>query len=151
MNPYFAGKKLSDTQRQIATIDDDVKSTNRGFGTRVEQGSSLGDDLALRRALRVPGSLRAPQRHRAHPRQQRPLKRYRLNRGNNRRLNHAIHVIALTQAGYDPRARAFLARSRAEGKSSREAMRALKRRLSDVLYRQLLADAARQPHLLDKT
>jgi transposase len=77
--------------------------------------------------------------------------RYRLNRGNNRRLNHAIHVIALTQAGYDPRARAFLARSRAEGKTSREAMRALKRRLSDVVYRQLLADAARQPHLLDKT
>jgi transposase len=77
--------------------------------------------------------------------------RYRLNRGNNRRLNHAIHVIALTQAGYDPRAKAFLARSRAEGKSSREAMRALKRRLSDVVYRQLLADAARQPSLLDKT
>ena len=69
--------------------------------------------------------------------------RYRLNRGNNRRLNHAIHVIALTQARNDPRAQAFLARSRAEGKTSREAMRALKRRLSDVVYRQLSADAHR--------
>jgi hypothetical protein len=52
--------------------------------------------------------------------------RYRLNRGNNRRLNHAIHVIALTQARNDPRAQAFLAHSRAQGKTSREAMRALK-------------------------
>jgi transposase len=70
--------------------------------------------------------------------------RYRLNRGNNRRLNHAIHVIALTQARNDPRAQAFLAHSRAQGKTSREAMRALKRRLSDVVYRQLSADAHRQ-------
>jgi transposase len=70
--------------------------------------------------------------------------RYRLNRGNNLRLNHAIHVIALTQARNDPRAQAFLASRRAEGKTSREAMRALKRRLSDVVYRQLTADAQRQ-------
>jgi transposase len=70
--------------------------------------------------------------------------KYRLNRGNNRRLNHAIHVIALTQARNDPRAQAFLAARRAEGKTSREAMRALKRRLSDVVYRQLAADAHRQ-------
>ena len=53
-------------------------------------------------------------------------------------------MIALTQARNDPRAQAFLASRRAEGKSSREAMRALKRRLSDVVYRQLLADATRQ-------
>jgi transposase len=70
--------------------------------------------------------------------------KYRLNRGNNRRLNHAIHVIALTQARNDPRAQAFLAARRAEGKTSREAMRSLKRRLSDVVYRQLLADAHHQ-------
>ena len=70
--------------------------------------------------------------------------RHRLNRGNNRRLNYAIHVIALTQAGHDPRAKAFLARSRSEGKTGREAMRALKRRLSDVVYRTLQADEKRR-------
>jgi transposase len=70
--------------------------------------------------------------------------KHRLNRGNNRRLNHAIHVIALTQARNDPKAQAFLAERRAEGKTSREAMRSLKRRLSDVVYRCLLADAHRQ-------
>jgi hypothetical protein len=52
-------------------------------------------------------------------------------------------VIALTQARNDPQAQAFLASRRAEGKTSREAMRSLKRRLSDVVYRQLAADAHR--------
>lgn len=69
--------------------------------------------------------------------------RHRLNRGGNRRLNWAIHLVALSQAARDPRARAYLARRRAEGRTGREAMRALKRHLSDVIYRQLLTDARR--------
>jgi transposase len=69
--------------------------------------------------------------------------RHRLNRGGNRRLNWAIHLMALTQSSRDPRARAYLARRRAEGRSRRDAMRALKRHLSDVVYRQLVADAKR--------
>jgi transposase len=68
--------------------------------------------------------------------------RHRLNRGGNRRLNRALYVIALTQTRHEPRAIAYLERKRAEGKTRREAMRCLKRRLSDVVYRQLLADAA---------
>ena len=67
--------------------------------------------------------------------------RHRLNRGGNRRLNWAIQLIALTQARCDPRARAYLARRRAEGRTGREAIRSLKRHLSDVIYRQLVADA----------
>lgn len=67
--------------------------------------------------------------------------RHRLNRGGNRRLNWAIHLVALTQARFDPRARAYLARRRAEGRTGREAIRSLKRHLSDVIYRQLVADA----------
>lgn len=66
--------------------------------------------------------------------------RHRLNRGGNRRLNRALHVIALTQIQHEPRAVRYLERKRAEGKTHREAMRCLKRRLSDVVYRQLLAD-----------
>ena len=88
--------------------------------------------------------LRAAQRHSAIPASSGRSTKYRLNRGNNRRLNHAIHVIALTQARNDPTAQAFLANRRAEGKNSREAMRSLKRQLSDVVYRQLAADANRQ-------
>lgn len=68
-------------------------------------------------------------------------RRFRLNRGGNRRLNYAIHIMALTQMRVDPRARAYIARRRAEGKSTAEAMRSLKRHLSDVVYRQLRDDA----------
>ncbi len=66
--------------------------------------------------------------------------RHRLNRGGNRRLNKALYVIAITQSRHDERAIAYLARKRAEGKTRREALRCLKRRLSDVVYRQLGAD-----------
>jgi transposase len=68
---------------------------------------------------------------------------HRLNRGGNRRLNWALHLMALTQARCDPRARAYIARRKAEGRTGRDVVRALKRHLSDVVYRQLVADAQR--------
>jgi transposase len=68
-------------------------------------------------------------------------RRFRLNRGGNRRLNYALHIMALTQMRADPRARAYAARKRAEGKTTPEVMRSLKRHLSDVVYRQLRTDA----------
>jgi transposase len=67
--------------------------------------------------------------------------RHRLDKGGNRRLNHALHMMALTQARIDPRARAYLERRRAEGRTQRDAVRALKRHLSDVIYQQLRRDA----------
>jgi transposase len=63
--------------------------------------------------------------------------RHRLNPAGNRQLNTAIHRIALTQARLDPRARSYLARKKAEGKTDREARRALKRQLTNVVYRHL--------------
>jgi transposase len=68
--------------------------------------------------------------------------RHRLSRTGNRQLNAAIHRIALTQARIHPDARAMLARRRANGDGGLEALRVLKRRLSDVVYRALTADAA---------
>jgi transposase len=72
--------------------------------------------------------------------------RMRLNRGGNRQLNRAFHLIALSQAAHHPPAREYLARKRAEGKTRREALRALKRRLVRPVFRLLLegADSARQ-------
>ncbi|MBA3736881.1 MAG: IS110 family transposase [Actinobacteria bacterium] len=64
---------------------------------------------------------------------------HRLDRGGNRQLNAALHRIAVVQARVDPRAQAFLARKRAEGKTAREARRALKRHLANVVYRRLHA------------
>jgi transposase len=60
---------------------------------------------------------------------------HRFDRGGNRQLNAALHRIAIVQARVDPRARAFLARKTAEGKTKREARRALKRHLANVVYR----------------
>ena len=69
---------------------------------------------------------------------------YRLNLKGNRKLNHAIHMVAITQIRNDCPGRAYYLRKQAEGKTPKEALRALKRRISDVIYRQLLEDAAAQ-------
>lgn len=66
--------------------------------------------------------------------------RHRLSRSGNRQLNAAIHRIALTQARHHPDAIAFIERRTASGDTGKEALRALKRRLSDVVYRAMLAD-----------
>jgi transposase len=66
--------------------------------------------------------------------------RHRLSRTGNRQLNAAIHRIALTQARCHPGARELLARRKAGGDGGMEALRVLKRRLSDVVYRALVTD-----------
>jgi transposase len=72
-----------------------------------------------------------------------PKKRHRLNTRGNRQLNHALHVIAISQIRNDPRGQIFYLRKIEEGKTKKEALRALKRRISDAVYRQLLEDAQR--------
>jgi len=70
-----------------------------------------------------------------------PTKRHRLNPRGNRQLNHAIHIAAVSQLRYPGEGRDYYDRKRAEGKSSKEAIRALKRRISDRIYQRLIADA----------
>lgn len=67
--------------------------------------------------------------------------RHRLNRGGNRQLNRALHTIAVVQARMDPRAKAYMAKRMAEGKSRLEALRCLKRHLANVVLPTMLADA----------
>jgi transposase len=66
--------------------------------------------------------------------------RHRVNRGGNRQINRAIHTVVLVQSLVDPRAKTFIQRRRNEGKTHREAVRSLKRHISDVIYRQLRMD-----------
>jgi transposase len=71
-------------------------------------------------------------------------KRHRLNPRGNRMLNHAMHLIAITQLRYpDTEGRRLYERKLEEGKTRKEAIRVLKRRLSDVVYRHLIADQTR--------
>ena len=73
-----------------------------------------------------------------------PKVRHRLNQRGNRQLNWAIHIIAISQLRHDTAGRVYYDRKVAEGKTSKEAIRALKRQLSDVVYRHLVADARHQ-------
>jgi transposase len=67
--------------------------------------------------------------------------RHRLSRAGNRRINHALHMMAVTQIRQpDSPGRGYYERKRLEGKTPKEALRCLKRRLSDVVYWQLVAD-----------
>jgi transposase len=67
--------------------------------------------------------------------------RHRLSRAGNRRVNHVIHIAAINQLRIDTDGRTYYRRKRAEGKKPLEALRCLKRRLSDAIFRQLVADA----------
>ena len=72
--------------------------------------------------------------------------RHRLTRFGNRQLNHSLHTAAIVQLTHDPRGRAYYDRKKAAGKGSLGALRCLKRRLSDAVYRALVADqAAKSP------
>jgi transposase len=67
---------------------------------------------------------------------------HRLSLRGNRQLNHAIHIAAITQIRHrHSPGRAYYERKLAEGKTKKEAIRALKRRISDALYDCLVADA----------
>jgi transposase len=70
-------------------------------------------------------------------------KRHRLSRAGNRRINRVLHIMAIVQLRHDTPGRTYYRRRLAEGKTAMEAMRALKRHLSDVVYRQMVRDAQR--------
>ena len=68
--------------------------------------------------------------------------RYRLSRGGDRQANNAIHTIAMNRAVNHAESRAYLERRTRQGKTHRDAMRALKRQISRRMYRRLI-----EPHL----
>ena len=70
--------------------------------------------------------------------------RHRLSRAGDRQLNYALYVMATCQARGHSAGRSYYLRKRAEGHSEKEALRCLKRRLADVVYRQLVQDARSQ-------
>lgn len=72
--------------------------------------------------------------------------RFRLNRGGNRQTNAAIHRIAITQLRIHPDAQAFIKRRLETGSTKREALRLLKRKLANVVYRTLLTDTQQPAH-----
>jgi len=77
---------------------------------------------------------------------------YRLSLRGNRRVNHAIHMAAISQIRHKHSdGRAFYEKKLAEGKTHKEALRALKRRISDAIYAALAADARRAASACSKS
>ena len=69
---------------------------------------------------------------------------HRLSRRGNRQLNHAIHMVAICQIRQtNSEGRFYFERKVAEGKTTKEALRALKRQISNVVYRQLVIDSSK--------
>lgn len=70
-------------------------------------------------------------------------KRYRLSLRGNRKLNHAIHMAAVTQIRFTTPGRVYYDKKLTEGKTKKEALRSLKRQVSDAVYHQLIVDHQR--------
>jgi hypothetical protein len=77
--------------------------------------------------------------------------RHRLSRAGNRRLNHVLYIAALAQIRYPGEGPTYNRRKLSEAKTKKESLRCLKRRLSDAVYRQLLADAQRTTETTEAT
>jgi transposase len=135
---------------EIKQVEGELRERVRANGTGLPRLAGVGELIAARLIGEVGDVRRIASKDRFArmngtapiPASSGQTNRHRLNKGGNRRLNHAIHMIALTQARMDPRARAYIERRCGEGKTRRDAVRALKRHLSDVVYQQLRRDAA---------
>jgi transposase len=135
-------QKLKESERQIAAL---VKTS----GSTLTELFGVGPIIAGRVVAETGDVARFPDAdHFASYNGTAPIEassgdqvRHRLSRKGNRRLNHAIHMAAVTQVRQRHSAgRAYYERKRLENKSPKEALRCLKRRLSDVIFRQLVAD-----------
>jgi transposase len=67
--------------------------------------------------------------------------RHRLSLAGNRHLNNALHMVAVCQARSDARGGTYYRKKLAEGKSRKEALRCLKRRISDAVFKSLMSDS----------
>jgi transposase len=141
---------------EIETIDAKIKAADRQLtqlvktsGSRVQALHGIGPSGAARLIGDIGDITRFASRgHFAAWNGTAPLdassgqqRRHRLSRAGNRRINRVLHIMAVVQLRHDTEGRRYYDRRVAEGKTSMEAMRALKRRLSDVVYKQMLADA----------
>ena len=67
--------------------------------------------------------------------------RHRLSLAGNRHLNYVLHMVAVCQARSDARGSTYYRKKIAEGKSRKEALRCLKRRVSEAVFESLMADS----------
>jgi transposase len=135
--------------RKIADLNGRIEAEVQASGTTLANIFGIGPILAARIIGTVGDVGRFPTKaHFASYAGTAPVEassgevvRHRLSMAGNRKLNYALHMVAVCQARSDTRGAAYYRKKLAEGKSHKEALRCLKRRVCDAVFRSLLADS----------
>ena len=147
-----AAELIADLERIYArkkAADKELKELVAATGTSLMDLNGIGPSGAARLLVEVGDITRFPDRdHFASWNGTAPIDassgdqvRHRLSRAGNRQINRTLHIMATVQLRNQTEGRAYYDRRKADGKTSMEAMRALKRRLSNIVYRTMLDDA----------
>ena len=136
--------------RKIADLDGRIEAEVEASGTALTQIFGVGRHILAATIIGAVGSVaRFPSKgHFASYSGTAPVEassgevmRHRLSLAGNRKLNYALHMVAVCQARSDARGGVYYRKKVAEGKSRKEALRCLKRRVSDAVFRTLMADS----------
>src|SRR5215218_8893890 len=136
--------------RKIADLNGRIEAEVEAFGTTLTEIFGVGPILAAKIIGTVGNVARFPTK--AHyfasysgtapvEASSGEVVRHRLSLAGNRKLNNALHMVAICQARSDARGGAYYRKKIAEGKSRKEALRCLKRRISDAVFKSLMADS----------
>jgi transposase len=147
-----AAELISDLERiyqRAKAADKELSQLLAATGTTLTSLHGIGPSGAARLLVEVGDVTRFPTRaHFASWNGTAPIDaysgdqvRHRLSRAGNRQINRVLHIMAVVQLRNPTEGRAYFDRKVAAGKTPREAMRALKRRLSDIIYQQMTTDA----------
>jgi transposase len=136
-------------ERKIADLNGRIEAEIEASGTTLTEIYGVGPILAARIIGTVGDVARFPTKaHFASYAGTAPLEassgevvRHRLSLAGNRKLNYALHMVAVCQARSDAQGGTYYRKKIAEGKSRKEALRCLKRRISDAVFRSLLEDS----------
>jgi len=135
--------------RKIADLNGLIEAEVEASGTTLTEIFGIGPILAARIIGTVGDVVRFPTKaHFASYCGTAPVEassgevvRHRLSLAGNRKLNYALHMVAVCQARSDVRGGSYYRKKMAEGKSRKEALRCLKRRVCDAVFRSLVADS----------
>jgi len=141
---------LTATDRKLKDLDKRLREAVEATGTKLTDIKGVGVATAAMLLGETGDVRRFPSKHHfatyngTAPREWSSggVETRRLSRAGNRKLNHALHIIALSHKRYDHRGAEYYARKLAAGKGKKGALRCLKRRLSDVVFRTLVEERA---------
>ena len=134
--------------RKIVDLNERIEAEVEASGTTLTEIFGIGPILAAKIIGTVGNVVRFPTKaHFASYSGTAPVEassgevvRHRLSLAGNRKLNYALHMVAVCQARSDDRGGTYYRKKMAEGKSRKEALRCLKRRIFDAVFKTLMAD-----------